>query len=416
MQDQINKLIREWFDDQGYEFVPGKTKIPLSAPQYGAPEVCEALDSMLNIKVTMGEKVRKFERMFADYIGVEHAVMVNSGSSANLLALSVLTNPIMDGHIKQGGEIITPAVTWATTVYPIANVGCVPVLVDIDIETLDMSVEETEKVLSDKTRALMPVHLLGNPCEMKELGRIADENNLFMVEDSCEAHGSEYMGNKIGSFGDLSTFSFYFAHHISTIEGGMVITNNERLAELTRAMRTFGWIRDMRDKDEIAKRYDIDDRFLFITTGYNFRPTEIQGAFGMHQLGRLEEFISIRRENATYWSKQLQEYGDIFIVHKERPNTRHVWYGYPITIKPNEKFTRRDMIQFLESRNIETRPVMAGNMAEQPSMSHIIHKKGILPNAEFVMRNSLFLGNHHMIRKKEREYVAQCIDDFLRSK
>lgn len=364
----------------------------------------------------MGEKVRRFEKMYAEYIGVEHAVMVNSGSSANLLALSVLTNPMLDGRIKQGGEIITPAVTWPTTIYPIANVGCVPVLVDIDLETLDMSAGETEKALSDKTRALMPVHLLGNPCDMKELGRIADGNNLFLIEDSCEAHGSEYWGKKTGSFGDFSTFSFYFAHHISTIEGGMILTSNERLAELARAMRTFGWIRDLRNRNEIAGRYDIDERFLFVTTGYNFRPTEIQGAFGIHQLGRLEEFISIRRKNADYWSKQLQDYGDIFIVHKEKPNTRHVWYGYPVTIRPNDKFTRRDLIQFLESRNIETRPVMAGNMAEQPSMEHVVHRKDSLPNAEFVMRNSLFLGNHHMIREEEREYMIRCIEEFLRFK
>src|SRR5713226_693034 len=225
--DQIRPYLRKHFQLNKTEFVPGKTRIPLTIPTYGSEEVEEAIDSLLSTWVTMGSKVRKFEEAFAQYNGSKHAVMVNSGSSANLLALSVLTNSILPDHIKKGSEIITPAVTWATTVYPIANVGCTPVLVDVDPRTFNIIPEEIERAIGSKTRAIVPVHLLGSPCEIDSVKKIAEAHDLYMVEDACESTGAEFQGKKVGSFGDMGTFSFFLSHHISTIEGGMIVTDDD---------------------------------------------------------------------------------------------------------------------------------------------------------------------------------------------
>ena len=418
IKERIKQLIKEYFSLKTTGFTPGETKIPLNIPSYSWEETYEAIESILSTWVTMGEKVQKFEEMFADYVGVENAVMVNSGSSANLLALSVLTNPVTKNRIQKGEEIITPAITWSTTVFPIINVGAVPVLVDAELETYTVDMSEVEKAITDKTRAIMPVHLLGNPCDMKRIMEIAEEHNLFVIEDCCEAHGAEFNGEKVGSIGDISTFSFFFSHHISTIEGGMILTNGEEYAELAKSLRAHGWIRELRNKEKIKAKYpEIDERFLFINLGYNVRPTEIQGAFGIHQIKKLDKFIEIRRNNARYWTEKLNEYSDYILLPEEKSGTKHVWFGYPITVKPTAPFTRKDFVNFLEQKGIETRPIMAGNIPEQPAMKlfehHII---GNLNNSKIIMRNSFFFGNHHGIGKAEREYIADCISEFIEQK
>ncbi|MCL0102752.1 DegT/DnrJ/EryC1/StrS family aminotransferase [Dehalococcoidia bacterium] len=416
IKERIKDLVKDYFSRERREqFVLGKTRIPLNVPSYDWEETCEAIESMLSTYVTMGKKVARFEAMFADYIGVKYATMVNSGSSANLIALSILTNPVLKERIQPADEIITPAVTWATTVFPIINCGAIPVLVDVDLDTFDINPDEVEKAITTKTRAIMPVHLLGNPCEMQRIMKLAQEHNLFVIEDACEAHGAELNGQRVGSFGDLSTFSFFFSHHISTIEGGMVLTNNDEFVELAKALRVFGWIRDLRDKVGIAQRYkDIDPRFLFVNIGYNFRPTEIQGAFGMHQLKKLDRFIEIRRENARFWTQNLEKYSDYLWLHEEREATRHVWFGYPITVKPDAPFTRKELTDFLESNGLETRPVMAGNMDEQPAMRLFTYKKvRELPNSRLIMHNSFFFGNHQGIGKEEREAIVEYIREFI---
>src|SRR5207249_440163 len=204
--------------------------------------------------------------------GSRFAVMVNSGSSANLLALSVLTNRANPDHIESGSEVITPAVTWATTVYPIANVGCTPVLVDVDPRTFNIIPEQAEKAIGPKTKAIVPVHLLGSPCQIERIRKIADTNDLYVIEDACESTGAEFQGKKVGRFGDMGTFSFFLSHHISTIEGGMIVTNDDALFENLKAMRAFGWVRDLQDKKKYASANKrIDPRFLFVTSGYNLR-------------------------------------------------------------------------------------------------------------------------------------------------
>src|SRR3990172_4612110 len=412
---EIRELLQRYFEEAEPPFVEGRSPLPLTVPSYGWEEVWEAVDSMLSRQVTIGEKVRRFEEMFARYIGVRHAVMVNSGSSANLLALSVLVNPLALQPLRPGDEVITPAVTWATTVFPIINVGAVPVLVDVDLETFCLDLNEVERAITPRTRAIMPVHLLGNPCDMVRLMEIARRHELVVIEDTCEAHGAMIGDRKAGSFGDLATFSFFFTHHVSTIEGGMLVTDDDRLAEMARALRAFGWVRDLADREEIASSHpQIDPRFLFVNTGYNFKPTELQAAFGIHQLRKLEEFIERRRQNHRAWTAALAPYQEHVWVHAERPGTRHAGFGYQVTVSPSAPFRRSELVAHLEARELETRPIVAGNIAEQPAMRLFPHRvAGDLPNSRLIMRQSFYFGNHQGIGERERTAVEHYFSEFL---
>ena len=385
-------------------------RIALATPSWGEEEINEAIDALRSGYLTMGSRVKRFEEMWAEYIGVSHAIMVNSGSSANLLALSAL-------GLKPGDEVITPALTWATTVFPIAQVGAVPVLVDVDLDTYNVNPFAVEMAITPKTKAIMPVHLLGNPCNMGALMDIAERHRLYVIEDACEAHGAEWHGRKVGSFGDIATFSFFFSHHITSIEGGMVLTNNSIWADVCRSMRAHGWIRDLPEghRNQVAGQYPgIDPRFLFLHAGYNFRPTEIQGAFGIHQIPRLEGFIEHRRENAAYFNKALANYQDDLILPFEAPDTRHSWFAYPLTIKPRARFTRKQLVAHLEARGLETRPIESGNMAEQPAMSQIKHRiSGSLDIAKTIHRESFFFGNHSGIGPEEREAIVGYFREFF---
>ena len=381
------------------------TKIPLAVPAWGQEEINEAIDSLTSGMLTMGRKVKRFEEMWAEYIGVKHAVMVNSGSSANLLALSAL-------GLKPGDEVITPALTWATTVFPIAQVGAVPVLVDVDLDTYNIDPQAMEDAITPRTVAVMPVHLLGNPCSMGRLIEITDGHDLDLIEDACEAHGAEYKGQKMGSLsgGTMGTFSFFFSHHISTIEGGMIVTNLDHFEPLIRSLRAFGWAREVPHQEYPG----IDPRFLFLHAGYNFRPTEIQGAFGIHQVPRLEGFIEHRRWLADYWNENLKEYEEFLILPYERPGTRHARFAYPFLLRPGCPFTKEELQQHLESKGVESRQIEAGNMAIQPAMEHINHRiSGSLTNAEYIHNNAFFIGCHHGIGQAEREAVVEYVQEFL---
>ncbi len=402
IKELIRRKMQEWVEPP---FIPGKTRLPLSTPAYGPDEVIEALDSLLSTYVTMGKKVATFERMFADYIGVEHGVMVNSGSSANLLALTAL-------KIPPGSEIITPALTWATTVYPISQTGCVPVLVDVDTD-YNIDPDAIEAAITPKTAAILPVHLMGNPCDMDAILDMAIRHHLWVIEDACEAHGAEIDNLKIGALADVGFFSFFFSHHLSTIEGGMVLTNDFKLANICRSLRAFGWTREMENKEEAIAPYpDIDPRFLFLNAGYNMRPTEIQGAFGIHQLPKLEGIIEKRRANAAYFNEHLSQFTDL-VLPEERPNTRHVWFGYPITVKFGASFSREDLVRFLESKGLETRPIGTGNMANQPVMKQIPHRVGPLASAELIDRNGFFFGVHEGLTEEQRGAIVGYFREFF---
>jgi len=418
----IKKIIKNHFLDlekNQRKFIPGKSKIPLAFPPYGANEVYEALDSMLKLKTTMGDKVRKFESEFARYVGTKYSIMVNSGSSANLLALSILTNPLLrNKRIKTGDEIITPAVTWPTTVYPISNVGAIPKFVDVNLDDFSINVNEIEDAITKKTKAVMLVHLLGNPCDMRRIKKIVKQHNLWLIEDACEAHGAKYYQTHVGAFGDLSTFSFFASHHITTMEGGMVLTSNKTLYELGKSLRAFGWVRNLDSRKTLWKKYQkIDPRFLFVNVGYNFRPTELQGSFGIHQIKKLDNLVKIRIKNAVFWNNKLSSCDEFLILPKLKSHYKKSFLFYPLTVIKNNYFSKQELVNHLEKAGIETRPVMAGNILEQP-VSKILkfRKNSNLKNAQYIMKHSFLIGNHHKIKEPQREFIANTIINFINKK
>jgi CDP-6-deoxy-D-xylo-4-hexulose-3-dehydrase len=412
---RIRALVEQHFAQSAPDSGDGHVRLPLHVPSYGADEVNEAIDSLLSTRVTMGDKVRRFEALWAEYLGVAEAVMVNSGSSANLVAAAALVNPAFPRPLAPGDEVIVPAVAWSTTYFPLVNVGLVPVLVDVDLDTFTIDPAAAAAAVGPRTRAIMPVHLLGNSCDMRALGALASRHDLVMVEDTCEAHGARFEGKFAGTFGAMGTFSFYFSHHISTIEGGMLVTDDPGLADLARMLRAHGWTRDVKKKPAILSA-PIDERFLFVNLGYNFRPMEIQGAFGLHQIGKLEPFIKIRRDNVDFWNAGLRKHARWLreCPGRDTNGSRSVWFGYPITVRPGAPFSRDELVRFLESKRIETRPIMAGNFREQPAIDLFPHRvAGSLERAAQVMRQSFFIGNHHAISERDRAYVLECIDEFM---
>lgn len=415
---QINVILKNYYSSKKESFIPDQTKIPLASPSYGFEEVTEAIQSLVSTWVTMGSKVKKFEEKFAKYVGVKHAIMVNSGSSANLLAFAILTNPALESRLQPGDEVITPALTWATTVYPLINNGLKPVFVDVKLDSYNIDVDKIEAAISKKTKAILPVHLLGNPANIEQIKEIAKKHDLLIIEDTCEAHGAEFDGKKVGSFGDISTFSFFMSHHITTMEGGMLLTNNEEYYEIGKALRAFGWVRDLENKSELAKKYhEIDSRFLFVNIGFNIRPTEIQGGFGLNQIDKLDNFIQMRRENVEFWNESLSKYGNYLQLPTEAPKSKHVSFGYSILVKDSAPFTCKQLMDYLESRKIEVRPVMSGNITKQPSAKLYDYKvSGNLQNSTKIMNNALFMPNHQDIKKPQREFMANCIAYFIENK
>ena len=417
---KCSKIIEQHFRNitkEQQKFVPGKSRIPLAIPPYGSKEVIESLESLLSMKTTAGTKVRKFEKKFSNYIGGKYGIMVNSGSSANLLALSILSNPLLKNRIKPGDEIITPAVTWATTVYPICNINAIPRIVDVNLCDYTIDPDSIEKAINKKTKAIMIVHLLGNPCNMKAIVKIAKKHKLWLIEDACEAHGAKFSGKHVGTFGDLATFSFFASHHITTMEGGMITTNNKMLNEIGKSMRTFGWSRDLSSKKQLEKKYpNIDSRFLFVNTGFNFRPTELQGAFGIHQIGKLEKLVKLRITNAEYWNKNLKRFSNLLLTKKD-VGRRKSYLFYPITVKKNKFFKKKDLVNELEKHGIETRSVMAGNITKQPVAKILkLKKSGDLKNSDYIHENSFVIGNHHGIGEKQRKFVTDIITNFIDKK
>ena len=419
IQKDLSKKIKILFSkrealDRNKKFDYGKSIIPLSKSTFSSDEIIESMQSHLSTYLTMGKKVELFEKKFSNYLKTKFSVAVTSGSTANSLALSILTNPKIKNYLKPGDEIITTPLTFATSVYPIEDIGCKPVFVDIDLETLNIDEKKIEKSITKKTKAIMPVHLLGIPCRIDKIKKIAKKYNLFLIEDAADSSGAVYKGKKLGSFGDLSTFSFFYTHIMTTIEGGMVSTNNNRFAELGKSKRAFGWIRNLKNKKQIEKKYNnIDPRFLFITKGFNFKPTEVQGAFGIHQIKKLDSLIKSRRENANYWAKKLSKFEEYLIIIKEQKNCKYAWYGYPIIVKDTAPFSKRDLITFLNKKGVQTRPILSGNIDQQPVAKELNYKKQNLKNARLVNDNGFFIGNHHGIRKIERDSIIKYFDDFF---
>jgi len=382
----------------------------------GEDELLAALEVLLDGHLTMGPQTEAFEDEWSAWLPAGFSLMVNSGSSANLLMLSALTFPGQPNGLKPGDEVILPAVGWSTSLFPIAQTGCVPVLVDVDLATLNLSPEKVEEAVTDKTRAILAIHLLGNPCDIPALQAIADRHGLYLLEDCCEAHGASIGGRKVGTFGTLSSFSFYYSHHMTSIEGGMVC-GQDRSAwrDALVSQRAHGWIRGRSDQQYWTSSYpDIDPRWLFVTTGYNVRPTELNAAIGRVQLMKLDHFVEQRTAIRRRLLDRLRPYESWLVMQRERSGHSHSAFGLSLIVRPEAPFGRRLLQTFLESRGIETRPIVGGNLARQPVMRHVPHRlAGPLSNADLVHHNGLMIGNHADLTAAQEDHLIACIAEFM---
>jgi CDP-6-deoxy-D-xylo-4-hexulose-3-dehydrase len=370
-------------------------------------------------RLTMGERCRSFEAQFARYVGTKHAIMVNSGSSANLLATFALANPLCPTpgglrRIEPGSEVIVPALTWSTTVWPFVQAGAVPVFVDCDPHTLQMQPDAIAAAITPKTVAIAIVHVLGGAVDVPSVRKLADDQGLWLFEDTCESLGVLWDGRQVGSFGHMGSYSFYFAHHITTIEGGMVVTDDDELADLMRAIRAHGWIRHMDKAEQYAARYpEIDPRFLFITTGFNLRPTEINAAIGAIQLRKLDGFNESRRKVGARLDEGLR---DLSAAGKLTPmvfdrRCLPAPFGYPVLCRTSDE--RNRLQRHLEASGIETRPVICGNLARQPAVTQIAHRiGGSLAGADRVMDCGLYWGTHPLMSDDDVRYIVERVEEF----
>lgn len=401
-----------------FRFQPNDPVVRLHEPTFSADEINAAVDVLLSTRVTMGPKVKGFERAFAEMFGFQTGVMSNSGSSANLLAVAALVNPACPDRLTPGDEVIVPALSWSTTVWPLVQCGLRPVIVDIDPATLNIDPNEVERAISPRTRAVMLVHVYGNPCDMTAILDVCRRHGLQLIEDCCEALGAVYDGNAVGNLGRVGTFSFYFSHHMTTLEGGMCVTSDFEFAEVMRALRAHGWTRELEDRDRYLSRYpEIDPRFLFINVGYNLRATELQGTFGLVQLPKLAGFVEQRRTNSAKWRKAFDRWSEFFTFQTENPKGRSSCFGFPMTVTDSAPFQVREMMTFLNRAGIETRPIIAGNIAAQPAMQLFDHRVvGELSHATRVMRSGITFGNHQAVDARARQYVVDQVDAFMAHK
>lgn len=402
-------------EKHNFSFDAAHPVVRLHEPTFSTDEINAALECLLTTRVTMGAKVKQFEREFADNDGFAHGVMVNSGSSANLLAIAAVANPETSEGLKPGDEVIVPALSWSTTVWPLVQLGLVPVIVDISSSTLNIDPGEIERAIGPKTRAVMIVPVYGNPCDMDAIVDICQRKNLMLIEDCCEALGASYDGKPVGKFGRVATFSFYYSHHMTTLEGGICVTDDGELAETMRILRAHGWVREVENPEPWFKRYpEIDPRFLFVNLGYNLRATELQGAMGSVQLPKLAGYVEARRASAAWFLEELSAAGDVLAFQEETPKGRHSWFGFPITVRHDARFRVGDLRAALENAHVETRPIICGNIARQPAMQMFEHRiSGDLSCASQVMDCSFSFGNHQAIDAGAREYVVGVIREFL---
>lgn len=415
----IHKSIQDYCANyHDFSFKRDNPRVRLHEPTFSTDEIYSAVETMLSTQVTMGKQVREFERQYGDYAGSKYGLMTNSGSSANLLAIAGLANPVTRDYLRPGDEVIVPALSWATTVWPIIQCNLVPVIVDCEIKSFNLDLNKLEAAIGPKTRVIMPVHVYGNPCDMSGLMAIAEKHNLTVIEDCCEALGAKYNGKSLGTFGRIGTFSFYFSHHMTTFEGGICITDDYDLVETLRVLRAHGWSREAENHQQFASEYgDIDPRFIFVNVGYNLRPTEVQAAMGKVQLQKLENFVAIRRENALFFLEKLKRYEELFHFQQETPGGRHTWFGFSVILKDRTPFAIKEMTRFLQERGIETRPIIAGNIAKHPALAMYSHRiAGDLNAADTIMQKGFAFGNHQAIDHNARSYVVEVIDEFVQSR
>jgi len=396
------------------EAKPERYWYPLSMATYGVEEIIEALDSMCRFRTTMWEKTRKFEGLFAEYQGAKEAVMVNSGSSADLL-LSFLLTSAPSHYSGPGDEILIPAVTWPTQIWSPMMAGLKVRLVDVDPETLNISLEDLERKITPRTKCLFPVHLLGNPCGMDRILEIAKAKNLIVIEDCCEALGSEWNGTKVGNFGLGASFSFFFAHHMTTMEGGMITTNSEEAAETLRILRAHGWLRNVVDPSRYAiDGPDIDPRYAFVNWGFNVRPTDLQAGFGLQQIVKLPQF-NRRREVLADRFFAFIDNSRFLSRPKVSDLARPAWMALPVLVAEDSPFKRNELTRYLENEGVETRPIVTGNIARQPVAK--LFKEFCdcpLPGADAVHERGFYIGLSPIISDAAMDRLLECFESFLK--
>ena len=371
---------------------------PLAAPSWG-PEELAAIQSVVDSgQFSMAHRVQQFEAEFASFSVARHAVMVNSGSSANLLmcaALAFTSNPAL--KLARGDEVLVPAVSWSTSYFPFAQYGLALRFVDIDLETLNYDLSALEAAITPRTRAILVVNLLGNPNEFSAILALARKHNLVVLEDNCESLGATYDGKAAGTFGVMGTSSFFFSHHMSTMEGGMVTTDDEELYHVMLCLRAHGWTRNLPKHNRVTgvKSDDpFEESFKFVLPGYNLRPLEMEAAIGTEQLKKLPAFIEQRRRNATIVLGALRDHPDLIL---QREIGRSSWFGFSLVIRPGSALTRPQLVTRLTDLGFECRPIVTGNFAKNPVVKHFEHSIPFpLTNADHIDGRGLFIGNHHI--------------------
>lgn len=367
---------------------------PLATSSWDAAEHDAMQRVIASGRFTMGPLVAQFERDFAAIFGAGHAVMVNSGSSANLLAIAAaVLNPEID--LNPGDEVLVPAVSWATTYYPLAQYGLKLRFVDVDIDTLNMDLSLAEAAITPRTKAIFAVNLLGNPNDFEVLGRICREHELLLLEDNCESLGASFGGRSTGTFGMMGTFSTFYSHHIATMEGGVILTDDERLHQMLLSLRAHGWIRELPENNYVHDKTGdpFEDSFCFALPGYNVRPVEMSGALGIEQVKKIPSIVAERRRNGAYFVEAMSDVPDIRI---QRETGTSSWFGFSMILEGAYAGRRRELGAAFAEAGIESRPIVAGNFTRNPVMSHLdATVPDALPAADAVHADGLFVGNRH---------------------
>lgn len=431
-KDEILKLVDAYFKETvDRKYYKGKTYIPPAKAYYDADEVMALVSASLDMRWVDGEITKTFEREMAKYMGVRFAIMTNSGSSANLLAISALTSQLFKSKALQAGdEVITVAAGFPTTVNPIIQNGLVPVFVDVNIGTYNITPHLVDAAITEKTRAIFIAHTLGNPYDAEAIREIARLHNLWFIEDVCDAIGAEFMGQKVGTFGNVSTTSFYPAHIMSVGEGGMVFTDSPMIAKAVRSFRDWGrscFCSPGKD-NTCGKRFGwtgqgdlpdgFDHKYIYSHIGYNLKSTDLQASIGLEQLKKLPEFLEDRATNWEYLRNQFEEHGleKYFILPAQLSNSKPAWFGFVLTIKESAKFGRVELVQYLESKMIGSRNLFGGNLTKHPAY---IGKNWIIsdavsgmPHTEIIMNRTFWIGCHPSMTKKMLDYIVETFVEF----
>ncbi|PAB60647.1 lipopolysaccharide biosynthesis protein RfbH [Anaeromicrobium sediminis] len=409
-------------------FIPGKTKIHYSGRVFDENEMVALIDSALDFWLTLGKEGRKFINDFTKYMNMQYGLVTNSGSSANLVALSALCSPNIENPIKPGDEVITTAMAFPTTFNPIIQNNLTPVLIDVEEGTYNIDASKIKAAISDKTRAIVFAHTLGNPAEMDKIIQIAKKYNLYIIEDTCDALDSKYDNKLCGTFGDFSTYSFYAAHHMTMGEGGAILTNNINLYKQALSIRDWGracycQTGESNPNGVCGKRfkhkyenlpYGYDHKYVYTNIGYNLKPLDIQCAIGIEQLKKLPAFTEKRKYNFNILYNFFKKYEDKFILPITLPKADPSWFSFPLTIRKNSGFTRKDLVTYLEDNMIETRMLFTGNILKHPAYKHIDYRiADKLNNTDNVLTNTFFLGIYPGLTEDMLQYIIDVTDRFM---